>query len=149
TACSGTIPSSSTATGSTSWSRRNLPKRGLSSRPRSSMLPAGTPTTTWSRMSPIRPTSSSCWASGTDSGGLASRTAPPQRGWLRRRALQRPLGLVGFERGSRIRRTVMLADAKRKRQRDEAEREERERRRRQEEALDEALMDTFPASDPV
>ena len=43
----------------------------------------------------------------------------------------------------------MLADAKRKRQRDEAEREERERRRRQEEALDEALMDTFPASDPV
>jgi hypothetical protein len=43
----------------------------------------------------------------------------------------------------------MLADAKRKRQRDEADREERERRRRQEEALDQALMDTFPASDPV
>ena len=43
----------------------------------------------------------------------------------------------------------MLADAKRKRQRDEAEREEHERRRRQEEALDQALMDTFPASDPV
>jgi hypothetical protein len=43
----------------------------------------------------------------------------------------------------------MLADAKRKRQRDEAERDEHERRRRQEEALDQALMDTFPASDPV
>jgi hypothetical protein len=42
----------------------------------------------------------------------------------------------------------MPADAKHKRQR-EAEREERERRRRQEEALDEALRDTFPASDPV
>jgi hypothetical protein len=43
----------------------------------------------------------------------------------------------------------MLADTKRKRQRDEAERDEHERRRRQEEALDQALMDTFPASDPV
>jgi hypothetical protein len=43
----------------------------------------------------------------------------------------------------------MLADAKRKRLKDDAEREERERRRRQEEALDEALGNTFPASDPV
>ena len=43
----------------------------------------------------------------------------------------------------------MLADAKRKRLKDEAERDERERRRRQEEALDEALSNTFPASDPV
>ena len=43
----------------------------------------------------------------------------------------------------------MLADAKRKRLKDEAERDERERRRRQEEALDDALRDTFPASDPV
>ena len=43
----------------------------------------------------------------------------------------------------------MLADAKRKRLKDEVERDERERRRRQEEALDEALKNTFPASDPV
>ena len=43
----------------------------------------------------------------------------------------------------------MLADAKRKRRKDDAERDERERRRRQEEALDEALQNTFPASDPV
>ena len=43
----------------------------------------------------------------------------------------------------------MLADAKRKRLKDDAERDERERRRRQEEALDEALSNTFPASDPV
>jgi len=43
----------------------------------------------------------------------------------------------------------MLADAKDKRRRGEDDREERERRRRQEEALDEALADTFPASDPV
>ena len=43
----------------------------------------------------------------------------------------------------------MLADAKRKRLKDEAERDERERRRRQEEALDEALSNSFPASDPV
>ena len=40
----------------------------------------------------------------------------------------------------------MLPDAKRKRHKDDAE---RERRRRQEEALDEALRNTFPASDPV
>jgi hypothetical protein len=43
----------------------------------------------------------------------------------------------------------MLPDAKRKRHKDDAERDQRERRRRQEEALDEALRNTFPASDPV
>ena len=49
----------------------------------------------------------------------------------------------------------MLPDAKRKRRKDDAERDQRdqrdqrERRRRQEEALDEALGNTFPASDPV
>jgi hypothetical protein len=43
----------------------------------------------------------------------------------------------------------MLADAKRKRRQDDLEREGRERRRRQEEALDDALANTFPASDPV
>jgi hypothetical protein len=40
-----------------------------------------------------------------------------------------------------------MADPKRKPVRDDAA--QRERRRRQEEALDEALKDTFPASDPV
>jgi hypothetical protein len=44
---------------------------------------------------------------------------------------------------------AMRADAKRRRGRDDADRDERERRRRQEEALDDALMNTFPASDPV
>jgi hypothetical protein len=44
---------------------------------------------------------------------------------------------------------AMRADAKRRRKRDDADRDERERRRRQEEALDDALMNTFPASDPV
>jgi hypothetical protein len=43
----------------------------------------------------------------------------------------------------------MMADSKRKAVRDDADREQRERRRRQEEALDEALANTFPASDPV
>ena len=43
----------------------------------------------------------------------------------------------------------MLPDAKRKRRKDDAERDQRERRRRQEEALDEALRYTFPASDAV
>jgi hypothetical protein len=43
----------------------------------------------------------------------------------------------------------MFADAKRKHAKGEAERQDGERRRRQEEALDEALRDTFPASDPV
>jgi hypothetical protein len=46
----------------------------------------------------------------------------------------------------------MLPDAKRKRRKDDAERDQRdqrERRLRQEEALDEALGNTFPASDPV
>ena len=42
-----------------------------------------------------------------------------------------------------------MADSKRKAVRDDADREQRERRRRQEEALDEALANTFPASDPV
>jgi nicotinate phosphoribosyltransferase len=40
-----------------------------------------------------------------------------------------------------------MADPKRKPVRDDAA--QRERRRRQEEALDDALKDTFPASDPV
>jgi hypothetical protein len=44
---------------------------------------------------------------------------------------------------------AMPADAKRRRKRDDADRDEHERRRRQEEALDDALMNTFPASDPV
>ena len=43
----------------------------------------------------------------------------------------------------------MLADAKRKHAKGEADRQDGERRRRQEEALDEALKNTFPASDPV
>jgi hypothetical protein len=43
----------------------------------------------------------------------------------------------------------MRADAKRKRRRDELNRDERERRKRQEKALDDALENTFPASDPV
>ena len=42
----------------------------------------------------------------------------------------------------------MLIDAKRRRHRDDVDRDERERRR-QEEALDDALRNTFPASDPV
>jgi hypothetical protein len=42
----------------------------------------------------------------------------------------------------------MIADPKRKRRQDDSEREKR-KRRRQEEALDEALKNTFPASDPV
>jgi nicotinate phosphoribosyltransferase len=43
----------------------------------------------------------------------------------------------------------MVADPKHKSPRADADREQRERRRRQDEALDEALKDTFPASDPV
>jgi hypothetical protein len=47
----------------------------------------------------------------------------------------------------------MIPEPKPKRQQDEREREEREReeceRARQEEQLDEALKNTFPASDPV
>ena len=42
----------------------------------------------------------------------------------------------------------MLVEPKRKPQRDDYDRDKRERRH-QEEALDEALKDTFPASDPV
>jgi hypothetical protein len=45
--------------------------------------------------------------------------------------------------------SAMLPDAKRKRLKDDAERDERERRRRQEEALDDALSNSFPASDPI
>jgi hypothetical protein len=41
------------------------------------------------------------------------------------------------------------AHGKRGRRRDDEDRDERERRQRQEEALDEALMNTFPASDPI
>ena len=43
----------------------------------------------------------------------------------------------------------MFAGAKGKHAKGEAERQDGERRRRQEEALDEALSNTFPASDPV
>ena len=43
----------------------------------------------------------------------------------------------------------MFAGAKDKHAKGEAERQDGERRRRQEEALDEALSNTFPASDPV
>ena len=42
----------------------------------------------------------------------------------------------------------MIPEPKPKRQQDDREREERERAR-QEEQLDEALKNTFPASDPV
>jgi hypothetical protein len=42
----------------------------------------------------------------------------------------------------------MGTNTERKR-REDAEEAERERRRRQDEALDEALKETFPASDPV
>jgi hypothetical protein len=42
--------------------------------------------------------------------------------------------------------TEMIADPRRKHQQDEGD---GDKRRRQEEALDEALKDTFPASDPV
>ena len=42
----------------------------------------------------------------------------------------------------------MLAEPKRKRHQNDSARDERERRH-QENALDEALKDTFPASDPV
>jgi|GraSoiStandDraft_38_1057308.scaffolds.fasta_scaffold2555258_1 hypothetical protein len=58
-----------------------------------------------------------------------------------------------LRRGGRIRplaRDEALRLAKRsKRPRDNNDRDEDERRRRQEEALDEALMNTFPASDPI
>jgi hypothetical protein len=43
----------------------------------------------------------------------------------------------------------MFAGAKDKHAKRETERQDGERRRRQEEALDEALRNTFPASDPV
>jgi hypothetical protein len=43
----------------------------------------------------------------------------------------------------------MFAGAKDKHAKGETERQDGERRRRQEEALDEALSNTFPASDPV
>jgi hypothetical protein len=39
--------------------------------------------------------------------------------------------------------------SRRRDDRDDEDRDERERRQRQEEALDEALMNTFPASDPI
>ena len=44
---------------------------------------------------------------------------------------------------------ALRAQGKRSRRRHDEDRAERERRRRQEEALDEALMNTFPASDPI
>ena len=43
----------------------------------------------------------------------------------------------------------MIAGAKGKHAKGETERQDGGRRRRQEEALDEALSNTFPASDPV
>ena len=43
----------------------------------------------------------------------------------------------------------MRADPKRKRRQDDIDPEACERRRRQEEALDNALENTFPASDPI
>jgi hypothetical protein len=43
----------------------------------------------------------------------------------------------------------MLADAKPKRRREDADPDESERRRRLDAALDEALANTFPASDPI
>ena len=46
---------------------------------------------------------------------------------------------------SAVRETEMIADPKRPHQDDG----DSDKRRRQEEALDEALMNTFPASDPV
>jgi hypothetical protein len=47
---------------------------------------------------------------------------------------------------SAVRETEMIADPKRKPHRDDGD---SDKRRRQEEALDEALKNTFPASDPV
>jgi hypothetical protein len=47
---------------------------------------------------------------------------------------------------SAVRETEMIADPKRKPHQDEGD---SDKRRRQEEALDEALKNTFPASDPV
>ena len=47
---------------------------------------------------------------------------------------------------SAVRETEMIADPKRKPHQDDGD---SEKRRRQEEALDEALENTFPASDPV
>jgi hypothetical protein len=47
---------------------------------------------------------------------------------------------------SAVRETEMIADPKRKPHQDDGD---SDKRRRQEEALDEALENTFPASDPV
>jgi hypothetical protein len=51
-------------------------------------------------------------------------------------------------RGRQVGEIEVVADAKRKPHRDDSAREKRERTH-QENALDEALKDTFPASDPV
>jgi hypothetical protein len=51
-------------------------------------------------------------------------------------------------RARRVGETAMIADPKRKRLPNDVERDTRERTRR-EEALDDALKNTFPASDPV
>ena len=48
-----------------------------------------------------------------------------------------------------VRDTVMIAHPKRKPRQDDVDPDKRERRRRREEALDDALKNTFPASDPV
>jgi hypothetical protein len=44
---------------------------------------------------------------------------------------------------------ALRPQGKRSRRRDDEDRDERERRQRREDALDEALMNTFPASDPI
>jgi hypothetical protein len=50
---------------------------------------------------------------------------------------------------SAVGKTDMIADPKPKPRPDDVDHDKRERRRRQEEALDDALKNTFPASDPV
>jgi hypothetical protein len=54
----------------------------------------------------------------------------------------------GRKRGGLVGEIEMAAEVKRKPHRDESARDKRERTH-QENALDEALKDTFPASDPV
>jgi hypothetical protein len=53
-----------------------------------------------------------------------------------------------FRRGGVVGELEVMAEAKRKADRDVSARDKRERTH-QENALDEALKDTFPASDPV
>lgn len=51
--------------------------------------------------------------------------------------------------GSTVGETDMIADSKRKPHQGDVDPDKLKRRRRQEEALDDALANTFPASDPV